>query len=177
MPVGNRRFRFTRPKRNNQWGIANWSNFNVAANTVTGVSLDADLETNLGYNLHDAQIRRVMLSIAFSDASAVAGGVTRMWMGLGWLPDSIGATATPAALPQAPDPATADFDWVAWKNFTIINSAAGQIHAAALPMFELDIKSRRLQRENASSLVLVFNNTGTNTVGVQGAGRILYGLP
>ena len=168
--------RFVRnARRARQWAVIPGTNGTIAGITEAtklSFNLTSDLETSLGFNLHNvtASAIRLDLGLQFA-ASGTVGDRAMLHWGVIWI--TTDATAT-----IMPNPATDAADWMAHGSRLIVNEAMA-INMPRGGQVELHSDSMRKQRENNSELNLVVSATvltGTN-VQVFLSGRVLFILP
>lgn len=169
-----------------------WSPTQFATTTTAdqsvAISIDDNLETKLGHNLHNGVLQAVRGDIALYINPTSAATLTRTMVSLGiaWANDdniSGGSGTTDASYPR---PSDDSFDWIWRKNvpiaFASVQAVSGDNQRSGLGKVSVFTKVRRKQPSLRHSLYLFveWNNTydaNITSVGVMGMLNTLVKLP
>ncbi len=166
------------PRKERMWGIVDANGSLIAATAAAMIFVDAMtlLRADVGYDLPGVTASAIRLNIGYRKTTAAIGDDDTVAMGIGWVSD----TAIAAGGAALPDPSTDHFDWMAHDIRTVTASTgsdADQMNTEGFYTVKND--SMRKQRENHSTLGLVFRCTLLQSVSIQVfvGGRVLFLLP
>ena len=159
-------------RRSRQWGT-NLANFTLSTTSVA-IDLQAELESDLGFNLHNTTIGaiRTTLDMHFAAGSTV-GDQTMLYFGILWFNNE----AVAAGGASLPNPTHTQADWIMHGSRLLISESTA-LHQPRNAHMDFFSDSQRKQRENNSTLVLI----GTASLADHGVqcfvgGRVLFLLP
>jgi len=167
------------PRRARQWAIT-FSNVAIVAATqaaAVAIPLLSALETDLGFEMHNVTISALKFNINYRLTNSTTGDDCSILCAVAWVSDSAFAAGGVAL----PDPSVDHYDWMFWDHRTLSSSRDvvdidEQVIASHLV---IDNKSMRKQRENNSTLMMIFRSTLMQPSSVQCfvGGRALVLLP
>jgi len=176
--VTRNRQRIVAPRKERNWGIANFdASISVATQAGSSVgSLSGELETTLGMSAHNWTASALNFNVWAH--SVIAGAIwdrTELAIGIGWFNDD----AIAAGSSSLPDPATDDADWM-YHSFMEFAARDTVANARFVPYegYQVRNRSMRKQREAHSSLVVIIRAVVLQrTTAVHFSGRTLFLLP
>ena len=161
------------PRRPRQWGLTS-QNGTVAGSseaTKLPISLDTDLEADLGFQLHNVTVGagRITIGFHFATASTIGDRAMLHW-GVIILPEDMPTT-------EMPNPSTDHSDWL-MHGARLMVSETILINKPRGGDVNLFWDSQRKMRENHSKLVLIIvATTLEHTIQAFVGGRVLFLLP